>query len=274
MSSRWSDLDRPPLSQARLRRALASARWPELTVVESTESTNVDVAALLRGGSDTAAVVAEEQTAGRGRLGRGWQAPPRSSVLLSVGFVPAVTADAWPLLALLAGCAAADALAAVAALEARLKWPNDLLAGDRKVGGILAERVDRGSAPAAVVIGMGINVSLRPSELPVPTAGSIALAGGGTDREPLVAELLRGLDRGLTAFEDSGGDATTFMPRYRRLCATMGADVQLELPEGRVIRGRAADVADDGRLVLRDDHGAESRWSAGDVTHVRNAEPA
>ncbi len=183
-SHRWSDLDRPPLRQAALRRALlgGDSLWTDLEVVESLGSTNTELVARARTGKAEpgAVLVAEEQTAGKGRLDRSWTAPPRSAPASSSRCccAPEPPAERWGWLPLLAGVAAAGALARTAGVDTGLKWPNDVLTtakgGERKVGGILAERVDSD----AVVLGIGLNVSLREDELPVPTAGSLLLAGG------------------------------------------------------------------------------------------------
>jgi BirA family biotin operon repressor/biotin-[acetyl-CoA-carboxylase] ligase len=272
MNSPWSDLQRPPLSRPRIVRALAGTGWRDVRIVERTGSTNADVAEQLRAGDgDRLVLVAEEQTQGRGRLGRTWSAPPRSAVLLSVGLRPHTPAETWPVLPLLAGVSAAQALAAVGRVPAALKWPNDVLAAGRKLGGILAERVDHPGG-SGVVIGIGINVSTRPAELPVPEATAVALAGGRSDREPLVVELLRTLARQIGAWTASGGDTAGIIAAYRPLCATIGQQVAVDLPSGDRRIGQAIDVDATGRLVVDD---AESHrrvaYSAGDVTHLRPA---
>lgn len=180
--SRWSDLDRPPLGAAALRRALVrpGSLWSELDVVQRTGSTNSDLVdrAAKGAAAEGAVLVAEEQSAGRGRLDRRWTAPARSGLFFSVLLDPAeVPLARWGWLPLLTGVAVATGLSRAAGVDTALKWPNDLLVtvdgAERKTGGILAERAgDRG-----VVVGIGINVSLRAEELPVPTAGSLALAG-------------------------------------------------------------------------------------------------
>ena len=141
-TSPWSDLERPPLSVARLRRALvADGPWRELEVVGRTASTNADLGARARAGEPGGYVlIAEEQTAGRGRLDRSWQAPARSSLLMSVLLRPAPPAATWTLLPFVAGVAVAEAVRAVGQCAAELKWPNDVLVDGRKLGGILVER--------------------------------------------------------------------------------------------------------------------------------------
>ena len=263
----WSDLDRPPLSQARLQRALgAGGPWREVRVVGSTSSTNADVLAAAAAGADEGLiVVAEQQVAGRGRLSRVWESPPRAGLLVSVLLRPSLPPAVLPLIPLLAGLALADAVDAVADVAVGLKWPNDLLVGCRKLGGILVERAPDG----AVVVGFGINVSTRREELPVDTATSLVLEGGGTDREPLLKECLRSLHRRYAHFVSADGAPTAVLPPYRERCETIGRRVTVHVPDGTTSTGLATGVDDSGTLVVRDDNGRERRWSAGDVVHVR-----
>ena len=267
VTSQWSDLSRPPLSADRLQRALAGDRlWHAVMVVASTESTNALAAARARDGVPAGLVIlAEEQTAGRGRLDRVWQSPARAGVLMSFVLRPTTSPGTWPHLPLIAGLAALEAVIAVAHVDAALKWPNDVLVGARKLGGILTERVDD-----AVVVGIGVNVSTRAEELPPEGATSLALAGGVTDREPLVKEILRSFGRRYAEWSDSGGRASAVLPAYRERCETIGRDIRLDLPGGRAAVGTVTNVDDEGRLVVRDAVGGEEHaWPAGDVVHTR-----
>jgi BirA family biotin operon repressor/biotin-[acetyl-CoA-carboxylase] ligase len=266
MSSPWTDLSRPPLSGARLQRRLGGGRvWRDIRVVASTASTNADVAAQARSGAEAGLVlIAEEQSGGRGRLSRTWASPPRAGVYVSVLLRPSPPTATWPLLTLLTGLAVVEAVVGVAGVDARLKWPNDVLVDGRKLAGILAERVDD-----AVVIGIGINVSTRPDELP-ETGTSLAMSGGATDREVIAAEVLRALHRRYVAWCDTAGAATPVLSSYREMCETIGSDVTVELPGGHVVCGVASGVDDDGRLVVRETmDGSLRSFTAGDVTHVR-----
>lgn len=174
--SRWSDLDRPPLNEAALRHSLLQpgGLWTSFDIVPETGSTNSDLAARAGSLDEGAVLVAEVQTAGRGRLDRTWSAPPRSGLFVSVLLKPGadIPVERWGWLPLLAGVASAAGLSRAAGVDMYLKWPNDLLVKidgeERKTGGILAER----SGDDAVVIGIGLNVTLHAEELPVPEAGS------------------------------------------------------------------------------------------------------
>src|SRR5215470_4301682 len=167
---------RPVLDAARLNGALSPrpGLWREVRVVEETGSTNADLLAKARSGADEGLVlVAEAQTSGRGRMGRRWISPPRRALTFSVLLRPAVPAGLLGWAPLLAGVAVASALERTAGVDARLKWPNDVLVDGAKIAGILAERWGN-----AVVIGTGINVLQQRGELPVPTATSLLVAQG------------------------------------------------------------------------------------------------
>ncbi|MEE1741847.1 biotin--[acetyl-CoA-carboxylase] ligase [Streptomyces sp. BE147] len=275
--NRWSDLDRPPLNVAALRRGLlrSGGLWSSLDVVESTGSTNSDLAR--RAGSliEGTVLVAEEQTAGRGRLDRTWTAPPRSGLFFSVFLTPGeVPVERWGWLPLLAGVAAATGLARSAGVDTALKWPNDLLVtvegAERKAGGILAERAGDG-----VVIGMGLNVSLRADELPAPTAGSLALADAvSTDRETLLRAVLRSLEQWYGTWRAADGDAAAsgLQAAYAAGCATLDRTVRAQLPGDRTIVGEAVAIDGDGRLVLSTGDGLREPVSAGDIVHLRGVE--
>ena len=290
MDNRWSDLGRPPLNQRALRAALTEglgAAWRELEVVTETGSTNTDLAQRARAGAAAGMVlVAEAQSAGRGRRGRDWTAPPRSSLTFSVLLRPSAPSGTWPWLGMLAALAVSDALRQDCGLDAWLKWPNDVLvppgpgADLRKVAGLLSEVV---SSPdgAAVVVGAGINVSQDDDELPAGTATSLRLAGSArTGRDPILRSVLRHLARRYAAWEAAGGDPRAGLAAaYRERCDTIGRMIRVQLPPdgSQSIEGVAEGVDDAGRLMLRpdgQDKGAITPLSVGDVVHIRTSERA
>lgn len=270
----WTNLDRPPLDLSALRRALVDgpqASWSRLDVVESTGSTNADLIAQADGLADRTALVAEHQDSGRGRHARPFSGPPRSQLLLSVlvrfpGIDPAVLG--W--LPLLAGVAVVDALRTVAAVDAALKWPNDVLIEGRKVAGILAEVARHGTAPT-VVVGIGLNVSLSQTELPVPTATSLMLENAAVvDRDTILRAILRGIGAEIDSWRNSNWNTEQLASRYRERCDTIGRSVRVELPGEKQILGDATDVDNQGRIVVRDGGTGELiSVAAGDVTHLR-----
>lgn len=261
-----------------LRRALMVPDGPYagLDVVATVPSTNSAlVEAARREAADRTVLIAEHQSAGRGRAARSWVAPAQSGLALSVLLRPTeVPQDRWSWLPLLAGVALCRTVRALAELPAVLKWPNDLLLGadQRKAGGILAEVVPGGRA---VVVGVGLNVTLRPDELPVPQATSLAIEQAAcTDRDPLLRALLRALDGELRRWCAHAGDPVGCGLReaYRQCCATLGEQVRVELPGQPEVTGTAMDIDTDGRLVVRSEDRRRA-LAAGDVVHVRVAQP-
>jgi BirA family biotin operon repressor/biotin-[acetyl-CoA-carboxylase] ligase len=255
----YGDLSRPPLRARALQRALAPDGW-RVEVLDVTGSTNaVASERALAGEPSGLVVVAEAQTAGRGRLDRSWVSPPRAGLTMSVLVRPDLPPVRWPWLPLLAGLAVSTALREQAQLDAVLKWPNDVLVDDRKLCGVLAEVPQ----PGAAVLGIGLNVTTRAHELP-PTAPtpptSVAMAGGSTtDRDTLLRAVLRALG-------DALGDVGAAQLAYRDRCSTLGRRVRLQLPGDTSVEGVAQDVDDSGRLVLDG-----TAYGAGDVVHLRPA---
>lgn len=273
------------LDAAAVRAACAGGLWSSVSVVAVTGSTNTDL--LRDGGPEGQVLVAEEQTAGRGRLGRSWQSQPGTALTFSVLLRPDTVPPArqgW--LPLIAGVAVATAVRAVSGLGAALKWPNDVLIGDRKLAGILAEQASDGDA---AVIGIGLNVATPEDALPGGPVGPGPAGPGGlratsllaegaarVKREPLLIEVLRQLEVRYLAFHDNPDpDAIGLRAEYRALCGTLGRRVRVELPAGQVLEGIAQDVDAGGRLLIAagttDGSGASTPTpiSAGDVIHLR-----
>ena len=262
---------RPPLDAAAVASALAGTRWRS-EVLPASPSTNAVVAARLRAGEpEGLVVVADHQTAGRGRLDRSWVTPAGAALTFSALLTPDDAPVArWPWLPLLTGLAVAEGVRRTVALDVVLKWPNDVLAGDRKVAGILVERVE-GPHGAGAVVGVGLNVAQTADELPVTTATSLETAAGTTvDRVALLASVLGGLAKRYDAWREARGDATDVHAAYTELCDTVGRTVRVQLPGGEHLTGEAVGVDGDGRLLVRTGDRVTA-LGAGDVVHVRRA---
>lgn len=261
---------REPLDQQELRDGPLGSPWRRVDVVVETGSTNADLLARAAAGEDIDGVVliAEHQTSGRGRAGRTWLTAPRAQITFSAGVSAAgVPTQAWGWLPLATGMAVADAVQAVTGIEAALKWPNDVLADGGKLAGILAEVA---STSSVVVIGVGLNVTLRPDEVGVPGLTSLEAVGvANPDRNRLTRQLLFELGERVRAWRGAGGADTRLMDDYRGRSLTIGSPVRAIVPGDREIVGIAKAVDQQGRLCIQ--HGGDtSALSAGDVTHLRS----
>jgi BirA family transcriptional regulator, biotin operon repressor / biotin---[acetyl-CoA-carboxylase] ligase len=280
------DHTRSALNGAAVRDAIVrpGGLWRAVEVTDVTGSTNADLLARASCGAPEGLVLAaEEQRAGRGRMDRAWVSPPRAGLTFSLLVRPREVPPArrgW--LPLLAGLSVAEAVHDVTGVHARLKWPNDVLAGagsaesakgPAKLAGILAE-----AAGDAVVVGIGLNVSNGPAELPPPGAGGLAatsLAAEGwtrADRDSLLAGILAAFERWYRSWREAGGDADRCGLRagYTQGCATLGRQVTVELPGGaEPLSGLAAGVDSDGRLLVRTSSGSVVPVASGDVVHLR-----
>lgn len=270
----------------RARRLLEGTRFADVRWVDSIGSTNAALLAAARDGAPEGQVlVADEQTAGRGRLGRSWQAPAGSSLLVSVLLRPAELTPPLPLaaahlLTVSLALAAASACESVAGVQPLLKWPNDLLVDDRKLAGVLAESIlaPDGEALAATVVGLGLNVNWPlPSALPeevrelAPTLAALSwMAGHEVSREELVVAVLSGLEHRYAVLGSESGRAE-LASEYRAMLVTLGRRVRVELPRDGELVGQAVDVTVEGHLVVAGDDGREHEVAAGDVVHLRDA---
>lgn len=239
-------------------------------VLATTPSTMSEAGARAAEGSpEGTVVIAEEQTAGRGRAGREWQSKPFAGLWLTIVLRPTADPASLGWLPLITGIAAVRSIGEQTGLDLRLKWPNDIVAesdaGLLKVGGILAERL----ADGAVLIGIGINVDHDADELPDGgTSLRLLEAGDGltASRESLVVELLGALATDYRGWQ-SGIDPA---PAYLDLCVTVGSDVRVEAP-GRTLEGIATGLGRHGELLVTDRSGTRHVISAGDVLLVRPA---
>jgi BirA family biotin operon repressor/biotin-[acetyl-CoA-carboxylase] ligase len=243
----------------------------KLTVLPECASTNAELrerAADAVAWPHLSVLLTDSQTAGRGRLDRTWSTPPGSALAVSVLLreLPAEAA-AWGWIPLAAGMAMTDAIAAqLPEHEVGLKWPNDVLVDGRKICGILAEVTG-----GAVIVGTGVNTAMTVQQLPVPTATSFVALGVDVDVDRLVSDYLTGLGSAVAQLAGSGDAvASGLHGEVTARCLTLGQTVNVSMPDGSTLRGRAARLAADGRLVI-DDGSAEHEVLSGDVVHVRLA---
>lgn len=267
---------------------LSAAGIPRLEVVDSTGSTNAD---LLRSATedpgawpDLSVLTAEYQTSARGRLDRHWEAPPLSSISVSVVLRPA-NAEGRPLptqsyswLSLIAALALRETLLETAGIPAELKWPNDVLVRGKKIAGILAQlgpMLDCSVPP--VIVGTGLNVTLGAAELPVPTATSVVLEDARTaDRTVLLKSYLLQFSVLYRSFCNADGDPAAGMAggaslhkRVEAVMATLGKQVRAQLPGDHEVIGHASRLDDYGSLLVVDRDSREHVVTAGDVVHLR-----
>jgi BirA family biotin operon repressor/biotin-[acetyl-CoA-carboxylase] ligase len=240
------------LSAPRILKSLVGTRFQHIEVHSSIDSTQTRL--VTEGGRDGRVVVADHQTAGRGRAGRSWLDVPGAMLMFS-SLLRGIPPERASRVALAGGVAVARAVEAHADVETRLKWPNDVRIGGNKVCGMIGELASSGDY---VVLGIGVNVGHAPGDLPDDLgATSIRIASGDAPRrDDLCASILRELD----ALVDAD-----FVDEYRKRCETIGAEVRVELADGKV-EGVATDVRDDGALMVGD-----RAVVAGDVVHLRDA---
>ena len=291
MHLHYSSMERPPLEPERLRASLVAPVGPlaRLDVIAETGSTNTDLAEFARlvpsEYPDMSVLTAELQTAGRGRMGRSWQAPERSSLFVSVLLHPAgrpLPTQSYAWLSLLAALSLTKSVAARTGVAPRLKWPNDVLVDGRKLAGVLAQLVpDSSGNPPAVVVGVGLNVSLTDEDQPVPTATSLLMEyASTTDRNVLLQDFLLQLNLDYRAFCAVDGDASapwsgdgSLRDNIAERMVTLGQRVRAHLPGGGEVVGRAVELAADGGLVIVDSEaGVRQAITAADVIHLRPSE--
>ncbi len=237
-------------------------------VVAEIGSTNDAAIAAGRGGEPEGfAILADRQTGGRGRLGRSWTSLSGLGIYTSILLRPATPPVGAPILTLMAGLAAVEAIQAVGKTTAVLKWPNDVLCDGRKVGGVLTEMATMGNAIGYVVVGVGINVGHRSTDFPVEiaaTATSIELSvGHPVDRGAVIAALYNAMDRWYGVFRSGRTDAV--VQAARRRTVTLGRPVTV-MTDGGGWKGVALDLDTDGALLVQDETGTVHRVLADDVS--------
>ncbi len=249
---------RPPLDVAEISKRI-SQYW-RVSVVEVTGSTQDDIAAKISCGDALHGdvLVSDFQSAGRGRLDREFEAAPSSALTFSFFIEPERDRDEWGFIPLLTGLAVVFALQEIdSRVVTQLKWPNDLLITDSKLGGIISQAAGNG-----VIIGVGINVAMNAGELPVSHATSLYLNDfAQLNRNYLLPAFLKHFEELFSRWQ-KGEDLRHL---YREKSATIGCSIRVELPGGKTLEGQALDISAHGELILDDG----TRVSVGDVVHLR-----
>lgn len=249
-------MPRAPLDQSAIVAALS--RYWRVSVVDLTASTQDDLMKKIAAGDSCNGdvIIANFQSAGRGRLNRTFSAPASTALLFSLYLISERSREDWGFIPLLAGLSVAQTLSEVDK-KISIKWPNDLLIGERKVAGIISTLYGQG-----VIVGIGLNVSMKSEELPVPSATSLELEGFTTlDRNQLIVMILNSLEKDFTDWDHG----TSFCNQYLAHSSTIGNDVQIELPGGVNIQSKAVSIDELGQLHLEDGQCI----SVGDVIHLR-----
>jgi BirA family biotin operon repressor/biotin-[acetyl-CoA-carboxylase] ligase len=232
----------------------------KVVALRETSSTNDEARRLAADGAlDGTIVVADSQTAGRGRLGRSWWSEPGASLLASWVVRPELAIDRWTIVPLIAGVAVCEALDGMSGAKASLKWPNDVVIGERKLGGILSE-----AAPGDfVVVGLGLNVMQErfPPDLEGIATSVRVLSTTVPGRPELLAAILDAFDRALR-------EPDAALDRYRGRCATLGKAVRVERSDETTFQGLAREITGAGALVVQSATGPRV-VAAGDVVHLR-----
>jgi BirA family biotin operon repressor/biotin-[acetyl-CoA-carboxylase] ligase len=256
-----SQAPRAPLVKSIIDRKI-SQYW-RVSVVDLTASTQSDLAELVNSSvaKSGEVIAAEYQSNGRGRLDRTFEAPPQSALLFSFFIKPKQERSNWSFISFLAALVMheviSESLKESLEENVSLKWPNDILIGDKKVAGLLAQQIGEG-----VIVGIGLNVAMSADELPVPTATSLALArSNNLDRNLLLCAFLNRFEIMFNEWE-SGSD---FLEKYRQVSSTLGRQVRVEVLGRDPIEAKAVSITAQGALILSD--GTEV--NVGDVVHLR-----
>ena len=234
---------------------------------DSLDSTN-DAAFQLgeKGAKEGACVFAEYQKKGRGRLGRAWVSPKGKNLILSVLLKPKLSPSQVSRITLMAGVSAVRAIRSVTTRSLGIKWPNDILYQDKKVGGILTEMSAEPDAVRFIVLGIGINVNADPRELPPGSTSLKAIMGKTADRVGFARALLKELDADYKRFRE--GNFQALARSWEEYSATSGKRVSAAV-QGRKVQGQATGIDEDGALWIRKDDGLQERILAGDIEHLR-----
>lgn len=220
----------------------------------------------MKGYPEGALVLAESQAKGRGRLGREWMSPKYKGIYLSLILRPKVSANQSSIFTLLSAASVCEAIKDVTGLDAQIKWPNDILLRNKKLGGILTELNADMDQVRFIVIGIGINVNNDKKALVKGAASLSEEKKEDISRIQLLKELLRRIEMNYLLFQDKGAEA--IIDKWRNFNITLGKRVKV-ISQKEQIEGEALDIDSDGGLLLRLDSGLSKKIMCGDIAHCR-----
>jgi len=232
--------------------------------VDSTMDIAMDLA--IKGCPEGVVVCAESQHKGRGRLGRTWQSSKHKGIYFSLVVKPKLLLMECPKLTLLAAVSCCEAIRKISGVDCLIKWPNDLVVGNKKIGGILTEMNAEADRIKFIVIGIGINVNTSISMLPALATSLKELSGKRISRIDLLKQILRNIDNEYVLFQK--GDFKDVIDKWRKFSSTLGHRVKV-LCHKEHFEGEALDIDDDGGLLLRDDVGMMRKIMSADIVKSR-----
>ena len=259
------------LSSAAIIAGLRGDFWKQVICYGSVGSTNELALSLPAAYSEAGtAVIADSQTKGKGRLGRVWVSPPGINIYMSALLAPKIPPRQAFLLTVAATLASASAIRDITGLDLKVKWPNDLIVGNKKIGGILTELRSAAHRIRCAVIGIGINVNSGkgnfPAELSSSATSMMVETGNSYSRNEVISEILNELERWYEELLVAGG--ASLLAAWRSLSETIGRDVRVAR-YADVLSGVAEGIDENGMLILRLPSGDRKRISSGDVTELR-----
>jgi BirA family transcriptional regulator, biotin operon repressor / biotin---[acetyl-CoA-carboxylase] ligase len=232
--------------------------------LDSTNTTAYELAHKVKG--EGVIVLAEKQNKGKGRLSRHWSSPKSGGIYMSIILRPDITPFHAPIITLMAAVSLAQAIRETSPVQALIKWPNDIIVKDKKIAGILTEMEAESDRIKFIILGIGINVNTKLSELP-KTASSLAqMSGGPISRQALLIALIENLEHNYNNIKKHGFSEMRL--QWKNLSATLGKRVRANCMH-KIIEGTAIDIDTDGALKIRTDNGFHEKVFSGDLAMLR-----
>jgi len=232
--------------------------------LDSTNTTAYELAQKI--GGEGIIILAEKQNKGKGRLSRQWSSPRGGGIYMSVILRPKITPFQAPIITLMAAVSLAQAIRDTSSAQVSIKWPNDIIANDKKIAGILTEMEAEPDRIKFIVLGIGINVNTKLSELPKNASSIAHIAGSAISRQALLIAVIERLEHNYRLINKSGFSEIRL--QWKNLSSTLGERVRANCMH-KIIEGTAVDIDSDGALKIRMDNGFHEKVFAGDLMVLR-----